>query len=105
MRRRSELMQFEIGMSTSRYFPARGTAGLARSLVSGNSRVPAPPPRISDRTLLVFGDILTAPGVEAIRVPPAENSTAGESPLKDAGQVRRSKPEVRSHHPLVTRAR
>src|SRR3954453_14015101 len=44
MRRRSELRQLLIGMSTSRYFPPRGTAGLARSLVSGKSRVPAPPP-------------------------------------------------------------
>src|SRR5512135_3152588 len=54
MRRSSELMQFEIGMSTRRYFPARGTAGLARSLVSGKSRVPAPPPIITDSTLLVL---------------------------------------------------
>src|SRR5688572_17973766 len=46
-----ELMQLEIGTSTSRYFPASGTAGLERWLVRGNSRVPAPPPRItaSDR--------------------------------------------------------
>src|SRR5690606_31244925 len=40
-------MQFEIGTSTRRYFPASGTAGLARSLVRGKSRVPAPPPRIT----------------------------------------------------------
>src|SRR5690606_5926133 len=42
-----ELMQLEIGTSTSRYLPARGTAGLARSLVSGKSRVPAPPPMMT----------------------------------------------------------
>ena len=48
-------MQFEMGMSTSRYLPARGTAGLARSFVKGNSRVPAPPPMITDRIRLVFG--------------------------------------------------
>src|SRR5450631_1559143 len=54
MLRRSELMQFEIGMSTKRYFPARGTAGLARSLVSGNRRVPAPPPRITLKTFFVL---------------------------------------------------
>src|SRR5690606_7108578 len=53
MRRRFELMQLEMGMSTSRYLPASGTAGLARSLVSGNSRVPAPPPMITDSTRLV----------------------------------------------------
>src|SRR5437762_3361947 len=50
-------MQLEMGMSTRRYLPARGTAGLARSLVSGKSRVPAPPPIITDSTLLVLGDM------------------------------------------------
>src|ERR1044071_1163709 len=49
-------MQFEIGMSTSRYLPARGTAGFARSLVSGNRRVPWPPPMMTERTLLVLTD-------------------------------------------------
>ena len=38
------LMQFEIGMSISRYFPASGTAGLERCCVRGRSRVPFPPP-------------------------------------------------------------
>lgn len=42
-----ELMQLEMGMSTSRYFPAMGTAGLLRLAVSGNNRVPAPPPNIT----------------------------------------------------------
>src|SRR6266446_3569233 len=50
-------MQLEIGMSTKRYLPARGTAGFARSLVKGKSRVPAPPPIITDKTLLMFGDM------------------------------------------------
>src|SRR6202011_1907496 len=36
--------QLLIGMSTRRYLPPSGTAGLARSFVNGNSRVPAPPP-------------------------------------------------------------
>src|SRR5689334_2153049 len=49
-------MQLEIGMSTRRYLPASGTAGLARSLVSGKRRVPWPPPMITERTLLVFTD-------------------------------------------------
>src|SRR5881397_2427616 len=57
MRRRFELMQLEIGMSTNRYFPARGTAGLDRSRVSGKSRVPCPPPITTDSTLPVLGDI------------------------------------------------
>src|SRR5829696_123799 len=50
-----ELMQLEIGTSTSRYFPASGTAGLARWAVSGNSRVPAPPPRITESTRFIEG--------------------------------------------------
>src|SRR6202051_4080418 len=45
-RRSSELRQLLIGISTNRYLPPSGTAGLARSLVRGNSRVPAPPPMI-----------------------------------------------------------
>src|SRR6059058_1582904 len=56
-RRRPELMQLEIGMSTRRYLPASGTAGLARSRISGNSRVPCPPPMIMERTLLVLADM------------------------------------------------
>src|SRR5437870_10401330 len=56
MRRRPELMQLEIGISTRRYLPARGTAGLARSLVRGNKRVPCPPPMITESTLLVLID-------------------------------------------------
>src|SRR3954469_14850716 len=47
---RPEWMQFEIGMSIRRYLPAIGTAGLLRDLVSGKSRVPRPPPRISAMT-------------------------------------------------------
>src|SRR6185437_1598706 len=54
MRRRPELMQLEMGMSTMRYLPASGTAGLARSFVSGNSRVPCPPPIMTESTLLVL---------------------------------------------------
>src|SRR5437762_14110459 len=50
-------MQLEIGMSTNRYLPASGTAGFARSLVNGKSLVPAPPPIITDSTLLVLGDM------------------------------------------------
>src|SRR5438874_7136801 len=47
-----ELMQLEIGISTSRYFPPSGTAGFERSLVSGNKRVPAPPPIMMARVCL-----------------------------------------------------
>src|SRR5581483_5791126 len=49
-------MQLEMGISTSRYLPARGTAGLARSLVRGKSRVPCPPPMMIESTLLVLID-------------------------------------------------
>ena len=38
------LMQFDSGISMSRYLAAKGTAGLARNLVSGYRRVPRPPP-------------------------------------------------------------
>src|SRR5262249_36308380 len=43
-------MQLETGMSINRNFPAIGTAGLLRDLVSGNKRVPRPPPRIKEMT-------------------------------------------------------
>src|ERR1700679_3609902 len=56
-------MQWEIGMSTSRYLPASGTAGLARSLVSGNRRVPWPPPMMTERTLLELTDWRTVGGL------------------------------------------
>src|SRR5260370_36428201 len=49
-------MQLEIGISRRRYLPASGTAGLARSLVRGKTRVPWPQPMITERTLLVFTD-------------------------------------------------
>src|SRR6185369_162452 len=47
-------MQLEMGISTRRYLPASGTAGLARSLVKGKRRVPCPPPMITESTLLVL---------------------------------------------------
>ncbi len=40
MRWMSELMQFEIGMSTSRYLPPSGTAGFERINVSGKQPRP-----------------------------------------------------------------
>src|SRR6188472_477394 len=53
MRRRSELRQLLTGMSMSRYLPPMGTAGLDRCRVSGNSRVPRPPPRMTARTSFI----------------------------------------------------
>src|SRR3989304_9000391 len=42
-------MQLVKGTSTRRYLPAKGTAGLERSCVSGKRRSPRPPPRIRPR--------------------------------------------------------
>src|SRR5262249_31220267 len=56
------LMQLLIGMSMSRYCPATGIAGLLRALVSGNNRVPRPPPRIMHSTDdEVMGESLESP--------------------------------------------
>ena len=57
MRSTSELMQFDMGMSTSRYLPPKGTAGFERVSVSGDRRVPAPPPKITARMFGLFGAI------------------------------------------------
>ena len=45
-----ELIQFEIGISTKRYFPAIGTAGLERVSVNGCNLDPCPPPKIMAKT-------------------------------------------------------
>jgi hypothetical protein len=42
-----EFKQLDIGISTSLYFPAIGTAGFERLAVSGYNLVPAPPPNIT----------------------------------------------------------
>ena len=44
------LARLDSAKSTSRYTPPNGTAGLARSSVSGASRVPAPPASTIPRT-------------------------------------------------------
>ena len=41
--RRPELMRFDSAKSMRRYCPPNGTAGFARSAVSGMSRLPSPP--------------------------------------------------------------
>src|SRR6202035_4013127 len=66
--RKPPLRQLLIGMSTSRYFAARGTAGLARFWVNGNSRVPAPPPITIARVLScgVFSFIISCTRFAAI---------------------------------------
>src|SRR5258708_16623167 len=55
MRMTFEFMQFEIGTSTRRYLPPSGTAGFDRCRVSGNKRLPAPPPRITASKLCLSG--------------------------------------------------
>src|ERR1051325_5954099 len=62
-------MQLEMGISTRRYLPASGTAGLERSLVNGNKRVPCPPPIITESTLLVLTDCRPEPGIQTLSVP------------------------------------
>lgn len=47
-------MQLLMGMSTSLYLPASGTAGLQRYFVSGYKRVPRPPPMIMLITFFVM---------------------------------------------------
>src|SRR4051794_34246775 len=42
-----EFRQLEMGISTKRYLPAIGTAGLERLAVKGYKRVPAPPPSMT----------------------------------------------------------
>ena len=49
-----EFKQFEMGISTSLYLPAIGTAGLERVAVNGNNLVPAPPPSITDNISLLI---------------------------------------------------
>src|SRR5882757_1481145 len=50
MCRRFEFKQLLMGMSMRRYLPPIGTAGFERLRVSGNRRVPRPPPRMIART-------------------------------------------------------
>src|SRR5215213_10792819 len=49
-----ELRQLDIGISTSLYLPAIGTAGFERVEVKGCNRVPAPPPKITDKISLLI---------------------------------------------------
>src|SRR5580698_1496663 len=49
-----ECRQFEIGISTKRYLPAIGTAGFERVAVSGDNRLPWPPPSTMQITLDVM---------------------------------------------------
>ena len=48
------LRQFESVKSMMRYRPPNGTAGLARSRVSGSSREPLPPANTTAKTLFML---------------------------------------------------
>src|SRR6266700_250844 len=88
IRMMSPLTKFDSTKSTSRYIPPKGTAGLARSAVSGISRLPSPPastiPRIE--------------GPPRIRRPfcrsaaPAATAAAGRSSLPQDLLVHRHRP-------------
>ena len=54
MRLMSELIQFEIGISTNLYLPAIGTAGFDRVPVNEYNLDPCPPPNIIDKTSLLI---------------------------------------------------
>src|SRR5262249_737832 len=87
------LRQLEMGMSMSRYFPATGTAGLARSWVSGKSRAPCPPPRIKlrpDRCCMGLGSPRGA-----VRTMLADARRRGKTPHSSAP----SAGQVSSHSP------
>jgi hypothetical protein len=43
-----------MGMSTSRYFPAIGTAGFDLLAVKGDNLEPAPPPKIIETVSLAY---------------------------------------------------
>ena len=53
-------MQFEMGISTNRYLPAIGTAGLLLLAVSGYNLDPAPPPNTIEMTdlLSIYGWVI-----------------------------------------------
>src|SRR5215510_8469345 len=56
-----ELMQLDSAMSMRRTRPATGTAGLARSRVSGKRRVPWPPPMMMATTSFIGATVYRAP--------------------------------------------
>lgn len=63
-----ECKQFEMGISTKRYLPAIGTAGFDRVAVSGDKRLPWPPPSTMEITLDVIKLVLSFRIVQCIVV-------------------------------------
>src|SRR5262249_27209932 len=89
--RRFAFRQLLIGMSINRYLPPIGTAGFDRLNVSGNRRVPRPPPRMIANTssIAIGGDLyqkapVFGPGASSLRNWPTPHR---RHPI-DASQVR-----------------
>src|ERR1700682_1104849 len=57
----------ESAKSMRRYVPPKGTAGLARSAVSGNNRLPSPPARTMARTRMVLPSLVSECEIEKLR--------------------------------------
>src|SRR5437660_11094408 len=90
MRRSSLLMQLERVKSMMRYRPPKGTAGLARSRVSGSRRVPLPPARIKVRTSFTGACLLRATPVIVLK-------NAAHATLKSGGALFVHIPDVSRH--------
>src|SRR4051812_4571801 len=76
----SEVMQFDTRISMRRYFPPRGTPGFARRRVSGNKRLPTPPPKM----------IATTSFMSIVSFPPKSHSELREK-YNGACRLRQSK--------------
>src|SRR2546423_13775072 len=103
MRFRLELMQFEIGIATRRYFPASGTAGFERSLVSGNRRLPAPPPMITARTFTVFGADRFCPISPHLLTPLSHTNASLRSPY--GGSTKKGRERLNDNRAQITRSK
>src|SRR5712692_10027493 len=71
-----------MGISIKRYLAPSGTAGFARSLVKGYSRVPAPPPKIMANTR--FTSNLCGTRLSSLAISVGYPSLAAESMQRSA---------------------
>src|SRR5947208_2166306 len=104
MRRRFELMQFERVMSMMRERAPKGTAGLARSRVSGQRRSPWPPARSTTMASRI-SDIYLPPAArmekrlilttEGGKKTSADVSSRGGIPVGEEGSGRSSPVQIR----------
>src|SRR5581483_2090256 len=71
-----ELIKLLSTKSMMRYLPPKGTAGFARSLVSGESRVPLPPARTIPKTRMrMCGQTHSSREAEAVQARAARTVT------------------------------